>query len=85
MNTNEPVVEIRPEKKIQARTGFEPMTSAHGPECKLTSSGCEDRSYSFLHRNAHIRFLYIYSQIRDSYFSFQNPHRPLAGPPLTLT
>ena len=39
MNTNEPVIEIRPEKKIQARTGFEPMTSAHGPECKLTSSG----------------------------------------------
>ena len=28
MNTTELVVEIRPEKKIQARTGFEPMTSA---------------------------------------------------------
>ena len=28
MNTTEPVVEIRPEKKIQARTGFEPITSA---------------------------------------------------------
>ena len=28
MNTTELVVEMRPEKKIQARTGFEPMTSA---------------------------------------------------------
>ena len=28
MNTTELVVEIRPEKKIQARMGFEPMTSA---------------------------------------------------------
>ena len=28
MNTTEPVVEIRPEKKIQARTGFEPIISA---------------------------------------------------------
>ena len=27
MNTTELVVEIRTEKKIQARTGFEPMTS----------------------------------------------------------
>ena len=28
MNTTEIVVEIRPEKKIQVRTGFTPMTSA---------------------------------------------------------
>ena len=28
MNITELVVEIRPEKKIQARMGFEPMTSA---------------------------------------------------------
>ena len=28
MNTTELVVEIKTEKKIQARTGFEPMTSA---------------------------------------------------------
>ena len=28
MNTTALVVEIKPEKKIQARTGFEPMTSA---------------------------------------------------------
>ena len=27
MNTTELVIEIRPEKKIQARMGFEPMTS----------------------------------------------------------
>ena len=28
MNTTELVVEIRPEKNFQTRTGFEPMTSA---------------------------------------------------------
>ena len=28
MNTTELVVEISPQKKIQVRTGFEPMTSA---------------------------------------------------------
>ena len=35
VNTTELVVEIRPEKKIQGRTGFEPMTSAE----PMTSTG----------------------------------------------
>ena len=33
MNNTELVVKIRPEKKIQAHTGFEPMTPAISVQC----------------------------------------------------
>ena len=51
MNTNERVVEIRPKKKIQARTGFEPWPTGLNFFQVLSNfsfssvHSCEDRLY----------------------------------------
>ena len=50
MDTTELVVEIRPEKKIQVRTGSEPMTSAMPVQRSAVFSSVynyKDRLYSF--------------------------------------
>ena len=52
MNTTELVVEIGPEKKIQIRSGFEPMTFAIlllGSGEKLSTTSCISPYTSFVH------------------------------------
>ena len=54
MNTTELVVEIRPEKKIQARRGFEPMTFAILVQRSINGIAEVICSNRFFNRSAHI-------------------------------